>query len=192
MKSLPKNAVLLLVDVQKGFDEPYWGPRNNPQAEQNIVRLLGKWRDAQRPVFHLQHLSLSPGSPLHASAPGCELRDEVKPIGDERLFQKHVNSGFIGTDLEQQLRLGDHDTLVVVGLTTPHCISTTTRMAGNLGFEVFVAADATAAFDLTGYNGKHFPAQLIHDAALAALQGEFATVVSTAELVQASENSPGR
>lgn len=183
MKTLPQNAVLLIVDVQKGLDEPSLGNRNNPQAEENMVRLLTAWRQTNRPVFHVQHLSLSPTSPLRPSHPGHVIKDEVKPQDDEILFQKHVNSAFIGTDLEQELRRRGYDTLIIVGLTTPHCVSTTTRMAGNLGFHTFVVSDATAAFDMVGHDGRHYPAEEIHAVSLVTLQDEFATVVETDTLL---------
>ena len=184
METLPNNTVLLIVDVQKGFDEPIWGNRNNPQAEENMAHLLTAWRQTKRPIFHIQHLSLLPNSPLRATHPGHQIKDIVKPQHGEPLFQKHVNSAFIGTDLEQQLRQHGYDTLVIVGLTTPHCISTTTRMAGNLGFRTFLVSDATAAFDLVGHDGQLYPAQDIHDLSLATLHDEFATIVDTATLLQ--------
>ena len=178
-----RDAVLLIIDVQKGMDEPRLGPRNNPDAEQKMARLLAAWRDSGRPVFHVQHLSLRQGSPLRAELPGHEIKDEVAPQSGEPVFQKHVNSGFIGTDLEQQLRRRGYDSLVIVGLTTPHCVSTTARMAGNLGFNTLVVSDATAAFDITGPDGKHHPAEEVHSVALAELHGEFATVIDTDSLL---------
>ena len=185
MKTLTQNSVLLIIDVQKGFDEPFWGKRNNLFAEENITRLLEAWRKTGRPVFHVQHLSLSPRSPLRASEPGSALKDAVLPRAGEELFQKHVNSAFIGTDLEQKLRTQGYDTLVIVGLTTPHCVSTTTRMAGNLGFQAFVASDATAAFETVGPDGRKYDAEEIHAVSLATIHGEFATVVKTEALLAA-------
>lgn len=185
MKPLSQDAVLLIIDVQKGFDEPVWEARNNPEAEEKIGRLLAAWRASGRPVFHVQHLSQSPGSPLAAGRPGSALKDEVRPRAGEPLIQKQVNSAFIGTDLEAQLRARGLHTLVIVGLTTPHCVSTTTRMAGNLGFESFLVADATAAFELTGPDGRRFTAEEVHAGALAALHGEFATVVMTNSVLNA-------
>ena len=185
METIPQNCVLLLIDVQKGFNEPVWGNRNNPEAEQNMARLLTAWRKTNRPVVHVQHLSLSPNSPLRADRPGHEIQDAVKPQPGELLFQKHVNSAFIGTDLEQQLRKRGYDTLVIVGLTTQHCVSTTTRMAGNLGFQTFLVADATAAFETIGHDGQTFTAEEIHAVSLATLNGEFATVLKTETILQA-------
>ncbi|WP_241717031.1 isochorismatase family protein, partial [Sulfoacidibacillus ferrooxidans] len=110
-----------------------WGKRNNLQAEGNIERILRHWRETNRPVFHVQHLSMISTSPLRRDHIGSEIKDGVKPLPYEPLFQKSVNSAFIGTDLEDCLRKNGYQTIVIVGLTTDHCISTTTRMAANLG-----------------------------------------------------------
>lgn len=183
MSYLPKNAVLLIIDVQKGFDEPVWGNRNNHEAEENMLRLLEAWRKTKRPVFHVQHLSLSLNSPLRETHQGSEIKDVLKPKQGEPLFKKHVNSAFIGTELEQTLRKHNHDTIVIVGLTTPHCVSTSARMAGNLGFETYVVSDATAAFELVGVDGKNYSAEEIHAVSLVTLSGEFATIVETDDLL---------
>ncbi|MFC1960292.1 cysteine hydrolase family protein [Chloroflexota bacterium] len=176
---LPQNTVLLLIDVQVGFDNPAWGPRNNPQAEDNMVRLLDHWRQTKRPVIHVQHISIEPGSPLGPDQPGSALKAAVSPLPGERVIQKNVNSAFIGTDLETLLHDQGYDTVVMVGLTTNHCVSTTARMAGNLGFTGYVVDDATATFDRAGHDGTVYPAQTVHALALASLHGEFATVTST-------------
>jgi len=83
MKKLPNDAALIIIDVQKGFDNPKWGERNNLQAGQNIERLLRAWRESKRPVFHIQHLSASPESPLNPNSMGSEIKDIVKPKDDE-------------------------------------------------------------------------------------------------------------
>ena len=183
MISLPQDAVLLLVDIQQGFDDPYWGQRNNPDAEQKIAALLEAWRASHRPVIHVQHCSVTPGSPLSPALPGVAFKAESAPIAGEQIFQKRVNSAFIGTGLESYLRQHDLNTLVIVGLTTNHCVSTTTRMAGNLGFETYLVGDATATFDRTSYDGRLFPAELVHQMSLANLHGEFATVIESDDLL---------
>lgn len=178
MKTIPQNAVLLLIDVQDGMDAPFWGERNNHHAESNMVQLLAAWRETERPVYHVKHNSVSPNSPLRPNQAGNAIKAIVQPHADEPLFEKTVNSAFIGTDLEQRLRDNGYDTLVIVGLTTQHCVSTTTRMAGNLGFDTYLVSDGTAAFELTR-NGKVFSAEHIHETELALLDGEFATVIDT-------------
>lgn len=180
MENIPKNAALILIDIQQGFDRAdYWGHRNNPGAEAHAAQLLAAWRDSGRPLFHVQHRSRNPRSPLAPGQPGCEHKAEVRPRAGEPVIGKDVNSAFIGTDLESQLRARGIDTLVIAGLTTSHCVSTTARMAGNLGFRTLVAADACAAFAQTGYDGREFGAEIVHQAALASLHGEFAEVTDT-------------
>jgi nicotinamidase-related amidase len=184
MDSLPRNATLIIIDVQQGFDEPIWGQRNNPQAEENIARLLTAWRRTQCPIIHIQHLSRQPDSTLHPDHPGSAIKPIVQPLPGEPVIQKSVNSAFIGTDLEARLRQNDLSTLVIVGLTTDHCISTTTRMAGNLGFDTYVVSDATATFERDGYDGRHYSADEIHAVSLVSLNGEFATVVAADTLLK--------
>lgn len=183
MLSLPSNTALIIIDVQQGFRDPVWGKRNNPQAETNIATLLAAWRSSERPLFHIQHLSLEPQSPLRANTPGSDFQEMVQPKPGEPVIQKHVNSAFIGTDLEAHLRQNNIDTLVIVGLTTDHCVSTTTRMAGNLGFQTYIVTDATATFERTGYDGTWYSAETIHAISLASLHKEFATVVSTQDIL---------
>jgi len=176
---IPANAALLVIDVQRGLDHPKYGRRNNPDAEVRIARLLAGWRAAGWPVIHVQHLSTSPDSPLRPGTPGCEIKPEAAPHEGEPLFQKRVNGAFLGTDLEPYLRARGITSLVVVGLTTDHCVSSTARLAGDLGFDTYVVADATAAFEREGYDGRRFSAEDVHAVALVNLQGEFATIVTT-------------
>jgi len=174
----------VLIDVQKGFDDchHFGANRNNPEAEKNIERLLQSWRQVVLPVVHIKHMSTEAHSPLRPDSPGNDFKDEVAPRGGEHVVEKWVNSGFIGTDLEEHLKKHNIDTLVLVGLTTDHCVSTTTRMAGNVGFHAFIVADATATFDRQ-CDGKTYPAQIVHEVSLASLNNEFATVVNTNEIL---------
>lgn len=177
MQALPPNAALISIDVQQAFDDPSWGRRNNPGAEGRIAALLGAWRASGRPVFHIQHQSAAPAGLFRPDKPGYAPKPEGMPLPGETVIVKNVNSSFIGTDLEARLRAAGIADLVIVGLTTDHCVSTTARMAGNLGFSTWFVADATATFERTGPDGRHFTAEQMHDTALASLHGEFATVV---------------
>jgi nicotinamidase-related amidase len=185
MQALPDNTALIVIDVQQAFNDASWGQRNNPEAESNVGALLAAWRRAGQPVFHIQHRSQRPSSLFHPDAPGFKVKPEAEPLAGEPVLFKNVNSSFIGTDLEQRLRDGGITTVVICGITTDHCVSTTTRMAGNLGFVAFIVLDATATFERVGHDGCHYTAQQMHDCALASLHGEFATVVDTVEVVGA-------
>jgi nicotinamidase-related amidase len=178
--SLSDRPALLLIDIQKGFsDIAYWGGgRNNPDAEANASELLKLWRRNRLPLYHIKHCSTNPASPLRPTHPGNEFMDLVTPMPGEAVIGKNVNSAFIGTDLKEQLDRAQIKKLVIVGLTTDHCISTTTRMAGNLGYETYLVADATATFNKKGFDGKIYDAELLHQTALASLNEEFAQVVT--------------
>ena len=178
-----QSPALILIDIQKGFDEPRWGKRNNPEAENNARRLLDAWRQSGYPIFHIQHLSVNPDSPLSPKAPGSAIKDIVKPVAGEPVITKKVNSAFIGTDLEQRLRSAGITQVVLAGITTDHCVNTSTRMAANLGFEAVFVSDATVAFERLGPDGRHWTPEEIHSAAMASLHGEFAVVLSSKEVI---------
>ncbi len=151
---------------------------------------LGAWRSSNRPVIHVKHMSTDPTSPLRPDQPGNAFKAETAPRPGERIIEKRVHSCFIGTTLEAELRAAGHDSLVIVGLTTNHCVSTSARMAANLGFDTWVVSDATATFDRVGPDGLRYPAEQIHAIALADLHGEFATVVDTESVLSVVGRPP--
>jgi nicotinamidase-related amidase len=186
-----QNAALIVIDVQQAFNAPNWGARNNPQAEQTIAALLAFWRAGKRPVIHVHHHSAHAEGMFYPGKLGASVKPEAAPLEGEPVIFKNVNSSFIGTDLEQRLRAAGIDTVVLVGITTDHCVSTTARMAGNLGFTTYVVADATATFERRGHDGRHYSADQMHDTALASVHGEFATVVDSASLLMAPRSGSG-
>ena len=148
-----------------------------------MAQLLEAWRHRSLPVIHVQHCSTDPDSPLRPDLPGSALKEATGPRPGELVIQKQVNSAFIQTPLEAHLRRQSISALVVVGFTTDHCVSTTVRMAANLGFTVFLVAEATATFDREGVDGRWYPAEAIHQIHLASLHGEFCTVLSCADVI---------
>jgi nicotinamidase-related amidase len=187
---LTDHTALLVVDVQCGFDDPRWGERNNLGAEALIFGLLLQFRSAHRPVVHVWHDSPAPDGAFRLGTPGHLPKAEALPLADEPVYRKRVNSAFIGTSLERDLRAASIDTLVIVGLTTNHCISTTARMAGNLGFATCVVADATAAFERPTVDGRRRAPGEVHEGALSDLSGEFATIVDAGAVAAAIRRAP--
>lgn len=182
-------SALIVIDVQQGMDNPRLGRRNNPDAEKRIAELLAQWRAAHRPVIHVQHASLEADSELRPDRPGHAIKMEALPMDGEPVFRKNVNSAFIGTGLESYLRERGIRNLVMVGLTTEHCVSTSARMAANLGFDVTIVADATAAFEHDGYDGAHYTADEVHGVELAGLNREFARIRESRDVLAEVESS---
>jgi nicotinamidase-related amidase len=191
---ISQNAALLVVDVQKGFDEAdFWGPRNNPGADDNITSLIDVWQASGRPVVFVRHDSSKPGSPLRAGSEGNGFKEYVeerrgKGAGPELFVTKTVNSAFYGTpDLDAWLRAEGISQVVVAGIQTNMCVETTARMGGNLGYEVVVAYDATYTFDLEGPFGWRRSAEEVAQASAVSLHGGgFARVVTTREVLDAA------
>jgi nicotinamidase-related amidase len=175
---------LIVVDVQRAFDDPVWGRRDNPRCEEHVAALIEAWRRRGEPVVFVRHDSVQDGSPLQPGHPGNAFKDVVSGAPD-LLVTKRVNSAFLGLPpLEPWLRLCGVQGIAVCGIQTNHCCETTARMGGNLGFDVRFVLDATHTFDRAAPDGTVFPAALLAHVTAANLHGEFATVVSTADVVR--------
>jgi nicotinamidase-related amidase len=185
VSDIGRDAALLVIDVQNAIDDPKWGPRNNPDAEANIAKLLAAWRDSGRAIFHVRHDSTFPDSPYRPGQPGNAFKQAVMPRDGETVVPKRTNSAFIHTDLEQRLRRGGHKTLVVAGVLTHNSVEATVRVAGNLGFDTVVVSDATWATDKTDLRGRRWSAEDVHALSLANMHGEYASVRDTAAVVRA-------
>jgi nicotinamidase-related amidase len=180
---LDRDAVLLTIDVQQGFDQ--FPSRNNPALEANLAALQAAWRKAGRPLWHVRHDSMEPASVFRPGLPGNAFKPETAPKTGEPVIPKSVHSAFIGTDLEERLQRAGVETLILAGIQTNYCVATTARMAGNLGYRTFVVGDACATFPQKLLSGKVVDAVTVHDLALAELHGEFATVVSAGDVLAA-------
>ncbi len=179
------QTALLFIDWQRGFVElAETLARNNPQAEENAARLLAHWRAQNWPVIHVRHNSREADSPLREGRLGFDFRGFAQPAEGEPEFVKRVHSAFIGTGLEAFLREQGIARLVISGVRTDHCVSTSARMAHDLGFEVLVVGDACHAFACATPDGHIIDAQTVHDVNLASLHGEFGRVVETEALLE--------
>lgn len=165
------RCALVIVDVQKGFDDlSYWSPtgrRNNPACERNAAALVEEWRAKGRPVILVRHDSDTAGSPLEPGQDGNAFK-YGEPDLHAWLHDRHL-TGF-----------------AVCGIQTNHCVETTARMGGNLGYEVRFVADACHTFDRLDPSGDLMTADELTRATVTSLHGEFADVVNTADLIDAS------
>ena len=183
---LPREAALVIIDVQRAIDHPDWGGRNNPGAEAKTSRACSPLGGRlPRPVYHIRHDSTDasshyrPGQPLH------DFKIEAQPLPGEIVIAKRTNSAFVGTDLEARLRAAGQNLLIVAGVITNNCVEATVRMAGNLGFETFLVEDAAFTFGRRDWNGVHRTADEVHAMSLADLDREYCTVVRTAAILEA-------
>jgi nicotinamidase-related amidase len=181
---LPKNIALVLVAVQLAWDDPYWGGRNNPEAEAHMTALAAAFRANGLMVAHVRQDSRDPNSPLYPGEPGHGFKPGTAPRPGEPVFARSAHSAFSGTGLGEHLRQRGIDRLVLAGFTTCHGISSTARSACDQGFKTVVLRDACVAFELEDLDGNRLPAQTLHDVALAELQGEVAMVLPTAAILQ--------
>ena len=176
------RTVLLPVDMQQAFDGPPWPRRWNQQVDANGLALLEAWRTAGRPIIHVRHDSVQPGSSLAPGMPGNAFRSDFEPREGEPLVTKSVNSAFIGTDLDLRLkRLGARH-VVTFGIATDMCVSTTVRTGANMGWDMVLVPDACDCFDLPDGQGGIIAAEDVQRAHVATLGFEFCRIMPTAEL----------
>jgi nicotinamidase-related amidase len=183
MPPLNPRTVLLPVDMQTAFDGAPWPPRWNADIDKNGLALLDLWRRLGLPVIHVRHDSAEPNSTLRPGQPGNRFRPGFEPQEGEELVVKSVNSAFIGTDLDLRLRRLGAEDVVVFGISTDMCVSTTIRTGANFGWRMTLAEDACDCFDLAGEDGRVIPARTVHEVHRATLGFEFCKVVKTAELL---------
>ncbi|KAF2407564.1 Nicotinamidase-related amidase [Pseudomonas antarctica] len=183
MEPLATNAALVIIDMQQGMNDPNLGRRNNPDAERHIQQLLNAWRQSQRPVIHVRHISRTPGSVFWPGQSGCEFQQALAPLKHEHVVEKNVPDAFAATGLERWLHMRSIKQLVIAGVITNNSVESTARSGGNLGFDVIVAGDACYTFDQTDLSGRLWPAEDVHALSLSNLAMDYARVVDTAELL---------
>ena len=183
------DTALLLIDVQRGVNDlAHWGGptgrRNNPDAEARMARLLDAWRTRRLPVVFTQHDSRQAVSPLKLSLPGGAFIEGLAPASRELVISKDVNSAFVGTSLELELRRRGIQRLVVAGFFTNFCVETTVRMAGNMAYDTYLVHDACATTNRVDVDGVDHDPELVHRLSVASMHGEFCTALTCDETLQ--------
>lgn len=177
------SAILVLVDIQNAIDDPVWGKRGQPDTEANCAKLLSHWRELGNPIVHIRHDSMNPSSPYAPDQPGNDFKTEVAPLDHEPVVEKRTNNAFISTDLMQVLEEYQTSDLIICGVLLENSVESTVRMAGNLGFMVYLPSDCVASVERIDANGKKWSAEDVHALTLAILDGEYAKVVTSDALM---------
>lgn len=183
MDDLETNAALVIIDMQKGMNDPRLGRRNNPDAELRIQALLDAWRQSHRPVVHVRHLSRTPGSVFWPGQPGCEFQEALAPLPHEHVVEKNVPDAFIASGLERWLHVRGIRQIVVAGVITNNSVEATARSGGNLGFAVTVPRDGCYTFDQTDLDGHLWRAEEVHAMSLSNLAMDYARVVGVEDIL---------
>jgi len=177
------NTALLLIDIQNDyFPGGAMELVGSSEAEEQARKLLEAFRSKALPVIHVQHIATRPGASFFVpGTAGVEIRPCVAPREGETLIRKNFPNSFRDTSLLQHLRDNKITRLVIAGMMTHMCIDSTVRAAGDLGFECLLAHDACATRALP-FSGTTVPAETVHAAFLAALNGLFAKVQAVDEV----------
>jgi nicotinamidase-related amidase len=178
------GAALIVIDIQAFYFPGGAVPLVRPEpAAKRAAEVIGAFRSAGRPVIHIQHLPKGVDTPDPTGiTEQYRIHPDVLPIDDEIVIGKHHANSFRDTELLEVVRELGVEKLVVVGMQTHMCVEAATRAAADFGFEVTVVHDACATRDLE-FDGDVIPAAQVHGAALAAMDGSYAEVVSAAELM---------
>jgi nicotinamidase-related amidase len=178
------TIALLLIDIQNDYF-----PRGAMEligatdAGTQAGKLLAAFRAKGLPIIHIQHISTRPGATFFLpETTGVEIHESVSPNAGETIFQKSFPNSFRETGLLEHLRRLQVTKLIIAGMMTQMCVDTTTRAAADLGFTCQLAHDACATRDLT-FNGAAVAAGSVQVAYMAALNGLFAKVMATDEIV---------
>ncbi|MDJ0956249.1 MAG: cysteine hydrolase family protein [Arenicellales bacterium] len=180
------NQALILVDIQNDYF-----PGGNMElvgmevAADKASQLLKLFRQKQLDVFHIQHLSVQPGSTFFIpDTEGVKTHPIVAPQSDEPVIQKNFPNSFRETKLLQSLQQKEIDELVICGAMSHMCIDATTRAAFDFGFNCIVVQDACATRDLT-FEGETVKSFDVHAAFMAALAMPYAKVMDAQQLLAA-------
>lgn len=104
--------------------------------------------------------------------PSWAIDEAVAPRSEEAVLNKRSAGTFATTDLEERLRRAGVESVVVCGVTTEVCVSTTAREAADRGLQVIIAGDACTAFS-----------QEMHQASLDSFNLAFGPVRTVDEIV---------
>jgi nicotinamidase-related amidase len=183
-KKNPMKTALILVDIQNDYFPGGKGElEGSLEASQQAGRLLDHFRRQGLPPVFIQHVANRPGAVTFLpDTDGVKIHENIRPLPGETIFQKHYPNSFRDTPLLEHLRGLGTERLVICGMMTHMCVDSTVRAAFDFGFDCWLAQDACATRALS-HAGKIIPAEYVHLAFLAALNGRYSRVLTVEELI---------
>ena len=171
------KEALLIIDVQNDYFPGGANELVHPyETEKRIQELIADSRKTGRPVIYIQHFNPPDDTFFLEGTKGAEISDRIRPGKGDKVIVKRYPNSFFETELDAYLKSLQADTLIVCGMMTHMCVDTTVRAAMDYGYQVKLAADACATMDLN-LNGETIPADTVHKAFIAALNGVFAEII---------------
>jgi nicotinamidase-related amidase len=177
------KSALVLIDCQNTYREGVMQLDGEEPALVECQKLLTRYRDAGRPVIHIQ-LDAGAGSPYDVNDRIGAIADIVKPREGEPVVVKTYPSSFEKTNLDDLLKSYGVEDVAIVGFMTHVCVNSTARAAFNHGYRATVVGNATATRSLPSPTGGVTSSKDLHDASLTALHDMFAVVVPNADAIQ--------
>jgi nicotinamidase-related amidase len=177
------HSALVLIDCQNTYREGIMQLEGVEPALVECQSLLNRYRNAGRPVIHIQH-DAGPGTPYDVRDSIGAIADLVAPREGEPVVVKNYPSSFEKTNLDELLKGYGVEELALVGFMTHVCVNSTARAAFNHGYRATVVGNATATRSLPNPSGGAVSAKDLHEASLAALNDIFAVVVPTPDKIQ--------
>jgi len=174
------ESTLVLIDCQNEYVTGMLPLVGVDAAMDEVARLLARARAAGTPIVHVAHAG-RPGGAFDRDADGGQIHVKAAPADGEPVVTKGLPNSFAGTTLQAELERIGRKKLILAGFQTHMCVSATARAALDLGYRSTVVASAAATRDLPGVAGGVVPAQVLHDAELAALADRFAIVAPTVD-----------
>jgi len=179
------KALLVIINAQNALLAGH-KKHSNPLAEANIESLLQLWRNKNKPLLHVQHISNNPESTFYKNSEHAKFIPKLEPNSSEPIIQKLKSSAFFETNLNEYLQKNEITTVILTGFTANECIDATAKDANSMGLNTYVVGDATSMFDLTDPTGKNLKAERIHNLVLANINALYAQVLTTQELLSLS------
>jgi nicotinamidase-related amidase len=179
------DTALLIIDIQNDyFPGGKMELEGAEAAGRRAAEALAAFRAKGMPVFHVRHLSTRPGAGFFVpGTEGVEFHASARPAQGEPVVEKNFPNSFRGTDLKERLERAGIKQLVVAGMMTHMCVDASVRQAFDLGFRVTLLADACAT-RAQSFGGETVPAHQVHTAFLAALNGLYAKIAPTEEVLR--------